>query len=402
MPGKKSNVSGKGKKRAPAPCTSTSRPRNISRSRARTEGSSQDGNNNTDSATPLAKRDQDTNAAKRIQSLEEEIESLKERNKALQTIFFEDVKGNMYADSYLEADGEIKQREVQWSSCCPAQWSDAISAVFLSSYFWVYNFIHRDPSRLSQQQKKELISRLDGYCVQEDFDDIASRLPESARKSFLGKVVQLLLAKECISRFFTNPFWYLVPDPGTEENSNMSTTGFGAQIFTLYENIRASDPSAAHPWRLWTTRFSNPRDEFGKAMSAHRKVMVNKICEEFLDQDLLRSLLKSSDETAFHDALVHLQECFYDAAQTSVVISSNLGYLELATLDSLGPVYSSDKMTLAPFWDPDTSEKRLNGSRILFIDFPAVYICDGRKDSSGRMLGHPAVVYVEDNDVVFR
>ncbi|GKZ24934.1 hypothetical protein AbraIFM66951_011791 [Aspergillus brasiliensis] len=357
MSGEQSNASVEGKKKAPDSFPSTSRPKGIRKSLAKTKGSSQDGNNNTDSATPLAKRDQDTNAAKRIQSLEEEIESLKERNKALQTIFFEDVKGNMYADSYLEADGEIKHREVQWSSCCPAQWSTAISAVFLSPYTWVYNHIHRDPSRLSTQQKKEIVSRLDGYCVQEDFDDITSSLPESARKSFLGKMVQLLLAKECISRFFTNPFWYLVPDPGTEENPKMDTTGFGAQVFTLYENIRAY-------------------------------------------QDLLRSLLKSSDETAFHDALVHLQECFYDAAQTSVVISSNLGYLELATLDSLGRVYSSDKMALAPYWDPDTSEKRLNGSRILFIDFPAVYTCDGRKDSSNRMLARPAVVYVEDNDVV--
>ena len=159
-----------------------------------------------------------------------------------------------------------------------------------------------------------------------------------------------------------------------------------------------ADPSAAHPWRLWTTRFSNPSDEFGKAMVAQRKRIVDKICEDFLDQDLLKFLLKNSEESAFHDALVHLQKCFNDAAQTSVILASHLKYLELETFPRIGSAYSSDKTKLAHYYDPEQREHQLEGSRILFIDFPAVYICDGRKDSSCRTLGHPAVVYVEDND----
>ncbi|EHA25665.1 hypothetical protein ASPNIDRAFT_43919 [Aspergillus niger ATCC 1015] len=396
MPRKQSNTSGKGTKKAPDPSPSTSRPNDIRKSPARTKDSSQERNKETDSAIPLAKADQD--ATKRIRELEEEIGTLNKRIKVLQTILFEDDKDNRHAENYLKADNEAKPRVVQWASCCPVQWSKAINDIFISANCWAYSHINRDSTRLSLRQKKELISRLDGYCVQDDFDAIASSLPRVPRNSFLITMVKLLFVKECISSFFTNLFWYLVPDPGTEKKSDNGYHWVWTQIFTLYEKIRTSDPSAARPWRLWTTRFSNPSDAFGKAMAAQRKRLVDKICEEFLNQDLVKYLLKSSEETAYHDALVHLQEYFNDAAQTSVIISSHLKYLELENLNSIGHVYSSAKMKLAQYYDPEQRKHRLEGSRILFIDFPAVYICDGRKDSSCRTLGHPAVVYVEDND----
>ncbi|PYI09273.1 hypothetical protein BO78DRAFT_438756 [Aspergillus sclerotiicarbonarius CBS 121057] len=212
-----------------------------------------------------------------------------------------------------------------------------------------------------------LISHLDGYCVQEDFDSINSSLPRSLQSQFLPHLVATYLFKDCVDRFFTNPFWYVVPRPGIKEGDGEAAC-FGTQLYELYQNILATNAKDAHLWRLWTTRFCHPATVFGVEMISHRISTVKSICKDVLKQELLQSLLSDPDISAASHGLSWLHRIYNDFAEISVKMSAYLSYVHL------------------------------DGHRVLVIEHPAVYICGGRKDPNERRLQKKAVVYVEDRD----
>ncbi|PWY67962.1 hypothetical protein BO94DRAFT_478676, partial [Aspergillus sclerotioniger CBS 115572] len=222
--------------------------------------------------------------------------------------------------------------------------------------------------------ERDLIASLDGFCVQDDFDVVVTGLPKPLQCICLQTLVGTLLAKECMVRFFMNAFWYLVPQPTSdagEEKPPINTAGFEDQILTLYRNMLDSNPSDAHHWRIWTTRFSNADNAFGNNMAAHRKSMVDRICEEIFGQELLQSLLRNSDQNSRDQALGELKEHFNFASDLSVRISAKLQYLH---------------------------NHQLNGRRILYMQSPAIWVCERYDIFRRRSLERPATVYVEDRE----
>ncbi|GKZ24933.1 hypothetical protein AbraIFM66951_011790 [Aspergillus brasiliensis] len=279
-------------------------------------------------------------------------------------------------------------------------WKD-IQAIFCRIHNWVRNHAERKHTNLSLELKKDLISRLDGYCIQDDFDTIMSSLPRRLRNRCLTYLVHLYVAKECLSRLFTNPFWYLVPNPGhgddTEELST-NAPGFGAQLFHLYQRISEADPAAAHLWRLWTTRFSHPKHKLGYDLIAHRDCMANRICQEILGEEPVRSLLRSADKGDLDRALVNLQKIFRSAAELSVKFSCHRSYVEFKTLNTLDPVFHhlSAEVELTEDYGKAGSQHCFDDRRILFLELPAMYLCRSDQDHLHKRLLRKAVAFAED------
>ncbi|RAK89384.1 hypothetical protein BO79DRAFT_264922 [Aspergillus costaricaensis CBS 115574] len=317
----------------------------------------------------------------------------------------EDVK-NKCGEKSFNWHNVHKPLAIDYEHAYPKEWPTEIQRPFGMAFDWARKHAERKHANLSVEQKRDLISSLDGYCIQNDFDTIVSRLPRESQNDCLTHLVYLLLVKECISRFFTNPFWYLVPNPRPVNDGDdkgdlaANASEFGAQILELFERMRESEPAAAQLWRLWTTRFSHPDHKLGYDMVAHRDSVADKICEEILGQELVKSLLRSTDKCDLDRAFLDMQKVFRSAAELSVKISCNLERLEFKTLNTLDHAFHhpSAEIELAEDYGGAEKEHYFDDRQILFLEFPAMYRCGDLKDPFYKGILHKAVVYVEDVD----
>ncbi|CAK96526.1 NADH:flavin oxidoreductase / NADH oxidase family protein [Aspergillus niger] len=387
---------------APASHQSTSGRKENREPRARTRSSSPVRSEKTESTTLLPGVKPVSEIVEQTQDPEKETLILPEKGPTPQ-ITVEDFN-NKYVERSLNFYDLHSTRAIDYEQTYPRRWPEEIQHAFGMALDWARNYAERKHANLSMEQKRDLVSSLDGYCIQNNFDTIVSSLPRSLHNMCLTQLVYLLLVKECISRFFTNPFWYLVPDPerggDADDKGKLPTNApvFGAQIFNLYERMRESDPAAAQLWRLWTTRFSHPDHKFGYDMIAHRDSVADRICEEILGQEPVKSLLRSTDKSVLDRARIDLQKFFRPAAELSVKISCQLQYLEFRFLNTLDPVFHhpSAEIDLAEDYGGATKEPCFDGRRILFLEFPAMYVCGDSRDPFYRGVQRKAVVYVED------
>lgn len=162
----------------------------------------------------------------------------------------EDVK-NECGEKSFNWHNVHKPLAIDYQHAYPKEWPTEIQRPFGLALDWARKHAERKHTKLSVEQKRDLISSLDGYCIQNDFDTIVSRLPRESQNDCLTHLVHLLLVKECISRFFTNPFWYLVPNPRPvndgDDKGNLAANAseFGAQILELFERMRECEKSGS-------------------------------------------------------------------------------------------------------------------------------------------------------------
>ncbi|PYH68028.1 uncharacterized protein BO88DRAFT_416394 [Aspergillus vadensis CBS 113365] len=298
----------------------------------------------------------------------------------------EDVK-NECGEKSFNWHNVHKPLAIDYQHAYPKEWPTEIQRPFGLALDWARKHAERKHTKLSVEQKRDLISSLDGYCIQNDFDTIVSRLPRESQNDCLTHLVHLLLVKECISRFFTNPFWYLVPNPRPvndgDDKGNLAANAseFGAQILELFERMREYH-------------------KLGYDMIAHRDSVADKICEEVLGQELVKLLLRSTVKCDLDRAFLDMQKVFRSAAELSVKISCNLERLEFKTLNNLGHAFHhpSAEIELAEDYGGAEKEHCFDDRQILFLEFPAMYCCGDLKDPFYKGILHKAVVYVEDVD----
>ncbi|KAL4778491.1 hypothetical protein BJX76DRAFT_343093 [Aspergillus varians] len=97
-----------------------------------------------------------------------------------------------------------------WVHTIPGGWPDDFYLIttYFRSWGTPWASQHLDEQSLSRAQKKQLIASLDGYCVQEDFDSIVSRLGHDQRKRILATFSMAFLVKTVVENFLQLPFWY--------------------------------------------------------------------------------------------------------------------------------------------------------------------------------------------------
>lgn len=66
--------------------------------------------------------------------------------------------------------------------------------------------------KLISRAKKDVIESLKGWVVQDDFDRTVSRPPPNIRYNILRVFASMIIIKDCMRLFWSNPFWYLNAD----------------------------------------------------------------------------------------------------------------------------------------------------------------------------------------------
>lgn len=106
---------------------------------------------------------------------------------------------------------------------------------------WLGDFAASEPDHekgLSAEQKKHIISSLEGSCVQEDWDVLKARLPQLTAEYMMEVLLEALMFKDIRTRFFENPFWYFDGKKGPSDQTG--DNDFSAALQYLYERYSKS------------------------------------------------------------------------------------------------------------------------------------------------------------------
>lgn len=142
-------------------------------------------------------------------SLEDQVKYLKARVKDLE-IF---ARNTMRTADYLKGDF------LEWDIILPSHFPKEFTDIII---YWTWNWGvlwgGNDATALNKEQKQQVITSLDGYIVQEDFDSIHARLHPEMQCQFLMALTETFLNKTAIDTFFRNPFWYVDEDAQVDDN----------------------------------------------------------------------------------------------------------------------------------------------------------------------------------------
>lgn len=167
------------------------------------------------------------------ESPEEQIKRLQEDIGKLQNALFASANER----SYVEANF------TSWAGICVSKWQREIVGRFSSFANWAMNYAHQhtqDLSHLSKEQKQQSITRMAGYCVQEDFDTFVSRLPYPICNRVPELFVMMFLIKDTVTKIFSSPFWYMSINPERQDDDGQSGQKdalFVAELDRLYQRF---------------------------------------------------------------------------------------------------------------------------------------------------------------------
>ncbi|PYH89205.1 hypothetical protein BO71DRAFT_390137 [Aspergillus ellipticus CBS 707.79] len=304
-----------------------------------------------------------------------------------------------------------------WGYGSPNKWADSAATIFDELHNWAVKYAHWDAKVLTEKQRKDLLASIDEYCIQDDLEVILSGLPGQLHTAFVPDLVGMFLIKDCLARFFHNPLWYLVPRLPSDEGDSAramppTASGFGADAFTLYQNLLTTHPIYANCWRLWTARLSTPNispkevnvnNSFGQAMAAHREHIVDKMCTDLLKHDILQPVIRPLESQKEIDIRIRqLQRVYKMAAKFAVGAACEVTRLEFWTLKQMDPYFhhSSEqaRAALNHQLDKEGAKYRLDGQRILALRAPLIFLRGTIFDANSEKLVRKAEVIIEDHE----
>ncbi|PLN76213.1 hypothetical protein BDW42DRAFT_197292 [Aspergillus taichungensis] len=308
------------------------------------------------------------------------VEMLKKRNIALHEGMLVSYQNSVYPRDYEH-----------WSTVGVSFWEQDMRGFMATIFNWSYDYGIRvtdgRPNKiLSKEQKKQLILSMDGWVVQEDFDSIVSRLPDSPRRVLLQYFLQILILKDVWHRFWQNPFWYLEPtlapdsaDPAARTEPGFDTvTPFGEDVSRLYSEFQRADLQLAHHWRAQTVRLANTvinynrrNGAFGAKHLAIRKAKATEFAQAMYADPTFQCLLRdpSPEFNVAENVLIQLYQHF---AELAVKISAAQPAMEWLFLKDAPTTFerTSHQITAVSSHHLYDRERRLNGRRVLAIVNP--------------------------------
>jgi hypothetical protein len=93
-----------------------------------------------------------------------------------------------------------------------------------------------DLEYVSTAKKNEIVSHLEGYCIQDDWEVLVQRMPVFIRKRIPVLFAQAMLAKDIFDKMFARPFL-----PFAEHN-NTPALPCAADMATLYQEMMNGKP----------------------------------------------------------------------------------------------------------------------------------------------------------------
>ncbi|KAJ5509811.1 Carboxylesterase type B [Penicillium freii] len=241
--------------------------------------------------------------------------------------------------------------------------------------------------------------------IRDDFDTTVSRLPFNIRYNILGTFASMIILKDCLKLFLSNPFWYLDVDDAFP-NSEGAEAPFGAQLHTLYKTFLKAEPQLAHHWRAQTTRLANVRysgyfskrdPTFGRANKEILRAKAYQFAAARLEDKAFRCLLKDEDED---DLRTSLGELYVTMAEFAKDLATSQPLLEWRLLDEIPTEFTrqSKVMQTAHIHQLGERESRLNGHQVIAIQRPYFFRTGGwnREGRTPEVRVSSAHVLVED------
>ncbi|CAI7634194.1 unnamed protein product [Penicillium discolor] len=296
-----------------------------------------------------------------------------------------------------------------WPELPLCRWELQLDHHVSACWDWAYNYcITTRRSKceiLSKEQKKDIITSLKGWVVQDDFDTTVSRLPPNIRYTILVNFASMIILKDCLTLFWSNPFWYLDVDDAIS-NSEGAEAPFGAHLHTLYKTFLKVEPRLAHHWRAQTTRLANVRYQahfskrdltFGLANKEILRAKAYRFAAARLQDKVFRCLLKDKDEnilkTTLGDLYVRMAEFAKDLATSQPL-------LEWRLLDEIPTEFDQQSKVIetAYIHGLGVRESRLNRHQVIAILRPYFFRTGGwnREGRTPEVMVSRAHVFVED------
>ncbi|EED11763.1 hypothetical protein TSTA_109420 [Talaromyces stipitatus ATCC 10500] len=123
-------------------------------------------------------------------------------------------------------------------------------------------------AQITDSGKNNVLSELDGYVRNRDWDTLVS-----GTKNYARILVEALLAKDIFENIFGNPFFCFDEETKQEEQSRPS---FGTQLLELYHEMQKVNEVGAHIWRSDTLRLLNMLTHPGQESNLTSKVQEAK------------------------------------------------------------------------------------------------------------------------------
>ncbi|KAH8424045.1 uncharacterized protein LDX57_001801 [Aspergillus melleus] len=265
---------------------------------------------------------------------------------------------------------------------------DAIQQLFVLLLYavgkWVIQYAASEPSdlaRLSEEQKSTIISHLDGFCVQDTWDDFVERAPAMKDGLVAEVLLTALVYQDLHVRMIEHPFWYL-DGKGAQDQAEDDT--FGERLEYLYERF------------LETTNLT-----FGRYNQGRREAAAARLAKDLLLSGPVLSLLKTpaSDEVE-KKRREELVAIYTRASHAALSNDQCSGQTEFSRLADIGPTYhsSSDELSAHEYHGVGSGDTKLDGHRILLVFRPAMRH-KLNQQSPEPVIWLPAVVLVEDDRV---
>ncbi|KAJ5719760.1 hypothetical protein N7493_007338 [Penicillium malachiteum] len=335
----------------------------------------------------------------------------------------EEVREMWRTDKYMQGIYE------GWPEIGLADWDSAISIHVNTILGWglSYAFKARRSTyeHLSKEAKKEIISSLEGWIVQDDFDKTVARFPPAIRYRVLAFFAAMRIFKDGLRLFFQNPFWYFQTDGEFENDDDEShiESAFGAQLNTLYQQFNIGDfpfhHLLAHHWRAQTVRLANSRsigclrvrrdDKLGMSNKALQEKKAHEHAAAMLKDKTFRYLLREpKDEQDAEDMQSTLAYMYTRMAGLARGITTGQTGLHWKLLDGVPKNFflSSKDVTVVRHHRLRSSSLALNGREVLAILSPLFFRSGSfDRDHKYDTTAIPAQVIVEDRygnmDAVF-
>ncbi|KAL2829763.1 hypothetical protein BDW59DRAFT_158936 [Aspergillus cavernicola] len=253
----------------------------------------------------------------------------------------------IHIEQLMIEDEYMKKALSEWAYTLPGCWPDDFFSLFAASGGFAFNWACRDLEKqsLTQAQKKQLVRSLDGYCVQEDFDSIISRLSSYHQKMILSTFTSAFLVKTAIGKFFQHPFWYVeIPSQREtrEEAPWLGVSYYGTVLEEISSRFEEVNPVFGRIWRSLTTRlctslnYDQAKDRsFGEALQALRHARCRSLASEILADKIFQCLLKPTDDPSKRED--SLSFCLAKLSDIAVGMLSQHPVLKFHTLHELEP-----------------------------------------------------------------
>ncbi|PWY64251.1 hypothetical protein BO70DRAFT_347131 [Aspergillus heteromorphus CBS 117.55] len=272
----------------------------------------------------------------------------------------------------------------------PGQLRDHFKVLKTLVFHWAGQFGREDLTALSPDQKRAIITSLDGQCVQEDWDHLYARLPTGAQL-FTGHVLgESMIFKHIFARLIDRPFWSL--DARSDAADQGGDADFYKRLEYLYERFYIGSPRDAAWWKSHTVALCNlsryscmnlRANELGNATHKHNAALVDALTDELLGREVFQLVLEGVTdpdvERARRSSLSHIMQL---AAKASLMalggMNANLRVDRLPELSTFNPASGAVKPHVHHFsFTPDAPlTAPVKGGQVLLLVSPGLCITD--------------------------